>query len=267
MIGLDPDNKIIQRHLSATQALSTIHSFYEADGHKTPSQFKLKDTFGTEVTVEMQTVAAIPHRANGEIDFPMLHLMVKQGNSKTITPKTDTELKLSEIWQRVLRLDSISIDWNFFEVGGQSLIATSLIAAVREEFSIDWTLSDIFSAPTIETQATAIDKAVGHGKVEVLSIPVAPRNSVLPLSSAQQRLWFLAQVEPESVAYNITASVRFQSNPDPEFVESCLNCIMARHESLRTIFPQVNGVPEQKILDTLQLKINIARLKTRTIHG
>ena len=262
LIGLDPDNEDIQRHLSATQALSTIHTFYEAEGHRTPSQFNLSDAFGTEVTGEMQAVPTIPRRVNGDIDFPALHLMVRQGNSKTIAPKTETEQKLSDIWQRVLRLDSISTDWDFFEVGGQSLIATSLIAAVREEFSVEWTLSDIFSSPTIETQATAIEKAIGHGKTETLSIPVAPRNSALPLSSAQQRLWFLAQVEPESVSYNITASIRFRKNPDPDFVESCLNSIITRHESLRTVFIQENGVPKQKILDTLELKINIARPKS-----
>ena len=259
-VGLDAGSESIQQQMPTTRGLSTIYSFYETENNKTPSQLKTQDVFGTEIIVKNKAVKIFPHNEKGDIDYSALQLMAEHGNILTVPPRTATEQKLSEIWQRILRLNSISIAWNFFEVGGQSIIATSLIAAVRAEYAVEWTLSDIFSAPTIEDQAIAIDKAIGSGKLEKISIPAISRDLTIPLSTSQQRLWFLNQVEPESAAYNITGSIYFQNTPDPIFVEKCLNSIIARHESLRTIFPQTDGIPEQKILDQLQIKIHQASL-------
>ena len=185
-------------------------------------------------------------------------------------PRTVTEEIVTGIWAEVLNLQQtkISIHDNFFELGGHSLLATRAIAQVRQTFSVDLPLRSLFEKPTIAEFALDIEAATRN--LTVPPITPIPRQDNLPLSFAQQRMWFLCQLEPDIPYYNIPAAVRLTGSLNIDALQQSLNDILGRHETLRTAFFTVDGQPIQKInsVDSLHLSIidlsNIAELIQET---
>ena len=119
-------------------------------------------------------------------------------------PRTPVEEILSGIWRQVLKLDSIDIHANFFEIGGHSLIAAQMFSRMMESFKVDLSLRSVFEAPTIAELAGQIEQAMRElPGIEAPSLTPVPRSAELPLSYAQQRLWFLDQLHPGQTLYNI----------------------------------------------------------------
>ncbi len=172
-----------------------------------------------------------------------------------IPPRTVTEEIVAGIWAEVLNLQQISIDDNFFELGGHSLLATRVNSQIRQAFAVELPLRSHFENTTISELALSIETETQKS----VAPPIKPvsRQQNLPLSFAQQRLWFLCQLEPDSPYYNIPAAVRLTGSLNIDALQQSLNDILCRHETLRTAFLTVDGQPIQQInsIDCLPLSI------------
>ncbi|HEY53307.1 MAG TPA: amino acid adenylation domain-containing protein, partial [Caldilineae bacterium] len=207
---------------------------------------------------------ALPLTPNGKLDrrrLPEPRWDERISEQEFVAPRTPIEEILLGIWQEVLGISHISVLDDFFELGGHSLLATQLMSRIRAAFEIELPLRNIFENSTIATLAEAVDIAQRSAS-GVLPPPIlpAPHDGPQPVSFAQQRLWFLDQLEPNSPYYNIPEGMRVRGPLDVAVLERCLNEEVRRHESLRTTFDTVDGKPVQIIHPHLTLHIPIVDL-------
>ena len=154
-----------------------------------------------------------------------------------VAPRDLTEEILAQIWAEVLGLPRVGVADNFFDLGGHSLLGTRMVSRVRDALGVELPVRTLFEAPTVEALAKRVEGL--RQQEEGVSVPplvAGPRPERLPLSFAQQRLWFLLQLEPEGVAYHIPAAVRLEGALDPATLAAALGGVVARHEALRTTF-------------------------------
>jgi non-ribosomal peptide synthetase component F len=150
---------------------------------------------------------------------------------------------------------------NFFELGGHSLLATQVMSRVRETFRIEVPLRALFESPTVADFALKIEQALRTGAgTEVPPIVTVGRDRPLPLSFAQQRLWFIDQLEPGSSSYNVPAAVRLSGGLNVAALERTLSEIIRRHEVLRTTFAVRDGEPVQVIHEAAPLSLEVLDL-------
>ncbi|HIE01584.1 MAG TPA: amino acid adenylation domain-containing protein, partial [Thiotrichaceae bacterium] len=183
----------------------------------------------------------LPLTPNGKIDRKALPTPDLAIQAEQQAPRTETEHLLCNLWSQVLGIEVTSILSNFFEAGGHSLLATQLVSRIRESFEIEMPLRIIFEQPLLQEQAEWLDKQQHSSELP----PIRPLASGEPLnlSFAQQRLWFLDQLESGSATYNMFAAVRLDGSLHYAALEQSLQEIMQRHETLRTTFPMKNGKP------------------------
>ncbi|MFL6256241.1 MAG: amino acid adenylation domain-containing protein, partial [Pyrinomonadaceae bacterium] len=200
----------------------------------------------------------LPLTPSGKLDRKALpEPGVAQAESEFVAPRTATEEVLAGIWAEVLRVERVGVEDNFFELGGHSLLATRCIAHVREVFRIEVPVRSLLDSPTVAAQARQIEAAMRSESKADMPPPLArlPRETHTPLSFAQQRLWLLNQLEPESPVYNLTAAVRMRGQLDAAALEATVNEVVRRHEVLRTTFPVVEAQPVQLVREELRLKL------------
>ncbi|MGK3992297.1 non-ribosomal peptide synthase/polyketide synthase [Sorangium sp. So ce1024] len=193
----------------------------------------------------------LPLTPNGKIDrraLPAPGAPQRGPEDALVAPRTPVEEVLAGIWADVLRLDRVGARDDFFWIGGHSLLATQVLARVRAAFRVDLPLRALFEAPTLAGLAERVEAArrAGAGAERPPLLP-AGREGPLPLSFAQQRLWFLAQLAPDSAFYNVAGAVRIEGPLDRAALEESFQEIVRRHEALRTTFAAVDGVPRQVI--------------------
>jgi len=192
---------------------------------------------------------ALPLTPNGKIDRKALpepensELSQRDG-----APRTAVEEILAGIWAEILGLKHVGIHDNFFELGGHSLLATQVVSRIRTSFQIELPLRSLFEAPTVEALGAVIEQARSDGD-EASTVPIAPAERCRPLalSFAQQRLWFLSQMEPEGWSYNLPFALRLSGALDPAALLHSFEQVIARHETLRTTFHESDGEPVQAI--------------------
>ncbi len=168
--------------------------------------------------------------------------------SRQSPARTPVEEIMVGIWKDVLKSEHVGIHDTFFDLGGHSLLATQLISRVRAAFGVELPFRALFESPTVARLAEQVEEGLRrNNKMEIPPIVRVSRTGSLPLSFAQQRLWFLEQLDPGSAAYNSPGAVRLNGKLDPSSVQRSLTEIVSRHEVLRTTFPARNGEPFQQI--------------------
>ncbi|HEX3555464.1 MAG TPA: condensation domain-containing protein, partial [Thermoanaerobaculia bacterium] len=187
------------------------------------------------------TLAAMPLSPNGKIDRRSLPAPAEGARADLetpyVAPRSPVEEVLCEIWSGVLRVERIGVEDDFFALGGHSLLALQVLARLRGPFSIELPLAAVFDAPTVAAQAAVVTAAIqaGQGRTAppVLSVP---RGGPLPLSFAQQRLWFLDQLDPGTAGYNLPHAVRLAGPLCTAVLAGSLREVVRRHETLRARF-------------------------------
>ncbi|AJX73764.1 D-alanine--poly(phosphoribitol) ligase, subunit 1 [Burkholderia pseudomallei MSHR2543] len=189
---------------------------------------------------------AWPLTPNGKLDRRALPAPADDAYARAEyeAPRGAKEEALAAIWRELLHVERVSRHDNFFELGGHSLLAVQLVSRLRQALSVEVALSTVFDAPVLSALASRLD----DNTAEVLPpIPLAPRDGRIALSLAQQRLWFLTQLEGVSEAYHMSGAVRLDGPLNREVLQRALNRIVMRHEALRTCFVREEGEPIQVI--------------------
>ncbi|MCY1015596.1 amino acid adenylation domain-containing protein [Pyxidicoccus sp. MSG2] len=200
---------------------------------------------------------ALPLTANGKVDRKALPVPEAPASGASyVAPRTPTEVALATIWAALLRVEKVGVEEDFFALGGHSLLATQVVARVRKTFRVELPMRALFEAPTIAALAARIDSVrasdeAGGG----LAIAPVPRDGALPLSFAQQRLWFIDQLEPGSAAYNMPTFVRMEGPLDVTALQHGLSELVRRHEALRTTFTWQDGQPVQVIAPHVEVPL------------
>ena len=195
----------------------------------------------------------LPLTGNGKLDRARLPAPVREARSALAAPTTPMQQALAAIWADVLRCDAVGVDDDFFAIGGHSLLATQLISRVRRELQLELPLRALFEAPTVRQLAQRLEQM--RPAQALPAITARPAGTSAPVSFAQQRLWFLDQLQPGSAFYNIPASVRLHGELDVEALRRALQTVVARHEVLRTRLEVVDGVPQAVVDDGFVLEL------------
>ncbi|TBR57012.1 non-ribosomal peptide synthetase, partial [Westiellopsis prolifica IICB1] len=206
---------------------------------------------------------SLPLTPNGKVDrkaLPTPDTVRPEVEETYVAPQTIVEKQLAIIWMQVLGLKNIGINDNFFQLGGHSLLATQVISRIQKIFDIELPLRHLFELPTIAKLAKSIGEKNKAAKL-VPPIERVSREIALPLSFAQQRLWFLHQLNPKSYTYNGSSAVLLKGLLNVKALEQSINEIVRRHEILRTCFQNVNGQPVQIITPALEIPLSIVDLQ------
>ena len=189
-----------------------------------------------------------------------------QGQSY-VEPRTPNETALVGIWQEVLALERVGIHDNFFELGGHSLLATQVISRMRKQLQLDVAFPTLFDRPTIAQLAKTLEAQ--SRPIDAIPAPPLcrqPYEGPLPLSFAQERFWFLEQVEQGEGVFCIPVLLRLKGALNIEALEKSFHTLIQRHEILRTIFQDKNGEPVQVIVEDREWSLSLVDIKGQTAH-
>nr|QEO73881.1 AMP-dependent synthetase and ligase [uncultured bacterium] len=209
----------------------------DVDGLREFAARMLPDYLVPSAFVEL---AELPLTANGKLDRRALPdpAVVPR---RYVAPRTPAERLLAEIWADLLGVERVGAEDNFFELGGDSILSIRVISRVRAAFGAEVSTRAVFDTPTVAGLAAAISEQAGD------RIPARPREGDLPLSFAQQRLWFLHEFDRSSTEYVTPLAIRLRGELDVAALERAVNRLVERHESLRTTFSSVDGKGTQLI--------------------
>ncbi|MFB6721417.1 amino acid adenylation domain-containing protein [Kribbella sp. NPDC056345] len=221
---------------------------------------RLRDDLGKElpeymVPAAFVTVDGLPMNSNGKLDvraLPDAEPAVALGGGRG--PRTPQEEVLCRLFAEVLGLPEVGAEDNFFDLGGHSLLATRLVSRARTELGAELAIRDLFEAPTPALLAGRAD----NGKPARPALTTyGERPEYVPLSAAQRRLWLVEQLESAGAAYNFPLVFRLRGALDVPALQTALQDVAARHESLRTLVGEHDGVPFQWIRDQAQLSFSV----------
>ncbi|WP_103352222.1 non-ribosomal peptide synthetase [Amycolatopsis sp. CA-128772] len=201
------------------------------------------------------TLGELPLTRNGKLDQRALPAPAATGTGSFAEPRTETERTVAAVLAATLGLEAVGADGNFFELGGDSILSIRFSSALREAFGVEVSPRTVFDHPTVEGLAAALPAA--SAAPVTAAITPAVRDGELPLSFAQQRLWFLDDFAPGSTDHVTVFGVRLRGDLRPDALARALTTLIARHESLRTTFPAVDGRPRQEVGEPWQLALPV----------
>ncbi|MFD6464133.1 condensation domain-containing protein, partial [Streptomyces roseolus] len=210
---------------------------------------------GYMVPQSITVIDELPLTPSGKLDraaLPAPELLASAGYRAPVGP---AEVLVCNAFGATLGLDRVGADDNFFELGGNSLLATQVAARLGAALNARVPVRLLFEAPNVAALAARMESHAGTGARRALV--AGPRPDTIPLSLAQQRMWFLNRFDAQSAAYNVPIAVRLTGSLDLDALRLAVGDIVARHETLRTVFPEVEGNPEQRVLDTADAAVTL----------
>ena len=215
------------------------------------------------IPASLTLLPELPLTAHGKVDRRSLETLevASRPEAGAQPPRTPLEQVLASLWSEVLGREEIGRNENFFDLGGHSLLVTRVLSRMRSTFGVDLSVRQFFAEPTLAGLAATIEEALAAGAHPRLPrIEGVPRDRALPLSPAQQRLWFIDQMEPGGATYNLGRSVRLSGPLDVTLLERTFSEVIRRHEVLRTTFAatedgliQVISPPQPLLLPMIDL--------------
>ncbi|HEY0640037.1 MAG TPA: amino acid adenylation domain-containing protein [Pseudonocardiaceae bacterium] len=208
----------------------------------------------------------LPLTVNGKLDRAALPAPERESATEAgyVAPRGAAEELIAGIWAEVLRVRRVGAHDNFFALGGDSILSIQVISRVRAAFGVAVSPRILFSSPTLAGFAAAVGAAGRAGQPTAAAIPVLPRDgrrpARLPLSFAQQRLWFLDQFEPGSTEYVTALAVRLRGELDAGALSRAMTALVARHEPLRTTFEAIDGHPVQLVHEPYEVRLPVVDL-------
>ncbi|HSF40221.1 MAG TPA: amino acid adenylation domain-containing protein [Thermoanaerobaculia bacterium] len=230
-----------------------------ADGLRQSLRERLPDYM---IPAAFVTLSELPLTPNGKVDRKALPAPEGQRAEKGhLAPRTPVEEVLAGIWAEVLGLEQIGATDHFFDRGGHSLLASRVMSRLRSTFGIEMPLRALFEAPMLADLAARVEAARRAGADQLIPpLLPTPRKGPVPLSFAQQRLWFLDQLEPGSPLYNMPVALRVEGPLSCAVLALCLGEIVRRHSALRTVFTAIEGSPVQVIQPATPFKLPVVDL-------
>ena len=225
----------------------------------------VRDLPGYMIPSYFIVIDRLPFNASGKVDKTMLPDPLEGSDvlgSDYTSPKTKTEQMLAEIWAGTLNVQQIGRDDSFFDIGGDSLSIVKMMAMVLQTFHVDIALEDVYRSPRLRDLAALIDKAERCTYRPVVPVPDAPD---YPVSSAQQRMWILAQEEGGSLAYHIPIAFSLSGTTDIPRLQRAINRLIARHEALRTSFALHDGELRQMVHEKAELTLETLPCETKRL--
>ena len=224
---------------------------------------KLRDALQTElpeymVPTSIVFIDELPLTPNGKLDRNALPEPSFEA-AIFIEPETATEIALATMFADLLDIPQVGNGDDFFALGGHSLLATRLITRIRDQLNSALELKQLFQTPTVKHLAAAIDSSATKTPVDVIA--AVPRDAELPLSFAQQRLWFLHKLMPDSSLYNVPWAMRLEGELNIAALQYALSTLLARHESLHTRFIEIAGEPMQYLAKDAALPLDVIDLR------
>jgi amino acid adenylation domain-containing protein/non-ribosomal peptide synthase protein (TIGR01720 family) len=278
----------ICRHPAVQEAVVTVHEGGSGDRRlcayvvcgaevdegvsSTSLRAYLKEQLPNYMLPSMITMLdALPLTTTGKVDRKKLPEPVFSRldmENQYVAPQTEQEIFLAEMWREVLEMDKIGVHDNFFELGGDSIQAAVVMNRVQEAIGTAIPVRAIFMNPTIAALAeeiernTQVDMGETGAEENSFNIPIIPREGELPLSFAQQRLWFLDQLEPDSPFYNIAGAYRIEGVLNEAWLQESIDAMVQRHEVLRTGFMSVSGKAVLEILPQAAVELQVVDMGT-----
>ncbi len=211
-------------------------------------------------------LSEMPVTSTGKIDRQGFSEPTRQqeDSQPVLVPENSVASRIRELWSKVLKVQQITLNDNFFDLGGHSLKALAVLQRIHQEFGVEITLLEFLKSPTIPELAKRIS---GGDSADFLEIKPAVQQQYYPLSSAQKRMFILHQLEPESVLYNMPKFLEIQGDVDQQIMQTIFNQLIERHESLRTSFHFIDGQPVQQIHNDLEIKITYLNTAEAEVGG
>ncbi|MFD2211792.1 amino acid adenylation domain-containing protein [Virgibacillus halophilus] len=238
------DKRLVAYLVSEEGAVIDLHKLRQTVQDRLPA-YMVPSTF-----VKMDTLPLTP---NKKIDRKALPDPDFEKGAYSREPRTPQEEILCDLFKQVLDVSQIGIDDSFFDIGGHSLLAAQLMNRIRDVFEVELGIGKLFETPTV----SGLVKQLKRGKQVRPPVQKAEKQDKIPLSFAQRRLWFLYQLEGPSPTYNIPIVVRLTGELKQDVLQKAIMDVVARHESLRTIFPEQGGNARQQVLDVAVAKPNL----------
>ncbi|MDH6678002.1 amino acid adenylation domain-containing protein [Rhodococcus sp. LBL1] len=199
------------------------------------------------VPASVTVLGAFPLNTSGKLDRKALPEPMFLSNKEFRAPRSDAEKTVAAVYAEVLGIEKVGLDDDFFELGGNSLVATQVVTRVGAALGVRLGVRELFEASTVAALAARAGATVVRG-TGAPALGSVPRPDRIPLSLAQQRMWFLNRFDSTTAVYNLPFAVRLSGTVDPQAFSAAFADVVERHESLRTVYPEVAGVAQQVIL-------------------
>uniref|UniRef100_UPI002456A14C non-ribosomal peptide synthetase n=1 Tax=Nocardia abscessus TaxID=120957 RepID=UPI002456A14C len=240
---------VVVVHLPGTEAarlvgyvVPAVGAACEADALRTHVGRMLPEYM---VPSSIVVIDAVPLTVNGKVDYRALPEPAFDSAAAYVAPRTVVEESIADVFAEVLGIDRVGVLDSFFELGGNSITATSAAVRVAEVTRCDVSVRDLFVKQTVAELAAHLEDGHRSGRPV---LRVAARPDPIPLAPAQNRMWLVNQTDPASAAYNIPLIVQLTGRLNAAALRAALTDVIDRHESLRTVYPAVNGEGTQVVL-------------------